>query len=191
MKDPHPLLSDAELMRRVQSGDAEAFRALYGRHAAPGYRAALAMTHSRRVAEDVVQEAFLTVWRSRAAYDPERGSVGGWLLTIVRSRALDAMRRTLRRDRPWEQLSEHDIADPRAEGLDERAARKEIGHAVRAAVGRLPAEQATVLGLAYYAGLTQIEIAQHLGVPLGTVKGRIRLALRRLSTELTPVAATS
>jgi RNA polymerase sigma-70 factor (ECF subfamily) len=191
MKDPHPLLSDAELMRRVQSGDAEAFRALYGRHAAPGYRAALAMTHSRRVAEDVVQEAFLTVWRSRAAYDPERGSVGGWLLTIVRSRALDAMRQTLRRDRPWEQLSEHDIADPRAEGLDERAARKEIGHAVRAAVGRLPAEQATVLGLAYYAGLTQIEIAQHLGVPLGTVKGRIRLALRRLSTELTPVAATS
>jgi RNA polymerase sigma-70 factor (ECF subfamily) len=191
MKDPHPLLSDAELMRRVQSGDAEAFRALYGRHAAPGYRAALGMTHSRRVAEDVVQEAFLTVWRSRAAYDPERGSVGGWLLTIVRSRALDAMRQTLRRDRPWEQLSEHDIADPRAEGLDERAARKEIGHAVRAAVGRLPAEQATVLGLAYYAGLTQIEIAQHLGVPLGTVKGRIRLALRRLSTELTPVAATS
>jgi RNA polymerase sigma-70 factor (ECF subfamily) len=183
--------SDAALMRRVQHDDTDAFRVLYERNARSAYGAALAITRSPRLAEDTVQEAFLTLWRRRASYAPERGSVGGWLLTIVRSRALDALRRTVRRDRPWEPLDDHDVADAALEDAGEQAVRREERRVVRAALTQLPVEQVTVLGLAYYAGLSQSEIAQHLDVPLGTVKGRIRLGLRRLSAELTPVPATA
>jgi RNA polymerase sigma-70 factor (ECF subfamily) len=178
-------------MRRVQADDPEAFRLLYERHAPAALGAALGITRNGRVAEEAVQEAFLALWRARGTYEPARGSVAGWLLTIVRSRSLDALRRGVRRDRPWEPLGDHDLADPRAEALDERAVRREDRHALRTAIAHLPREQATVLGLAYYAGLTQAEIACHLDVPLGTVKGRVRLAMHRLSSELAPVPLTS
>jgi RNA polymerase sigma-70 factor (ECF subfamily) len=187
----HHRRSDDALMRRVKHDDTDAFRVIYERNATSAYGAALAITRSSRLAEEAVQEAFLTLWRARATYSPERGSVTGWLLTIVRSRALDAMRRTVRRDRPWEPLEEHDVADAALEGADDQAVRREERRVVRAALIQLPVEQVTVLGLAYYAGLSQSEIAAHLDVPLGTVKGRIRLGLRRLSAELTPMPVTS
>jgi RNA polymerase sigma-70 factor (ECF subfamily) len=183
--------SDDALMRRVKHDDTDAFRVIYERNAASAYGAALAITRSSRLAEEAVQEAFLTLWRARASYSPKRGSVTGWLLTIVRSRALDAMRRAVRRERPWEPLDEHDVADAALVGADEQALRHEERRVVRAAITQLPVEQAIVVGLAYYAGLSQREIAAHLNVPLGTVKGRTRLAFRRLSTQLTPVPATS
>ena len=183
----HP--SDAVLIHRVQSGDDEAFRRLYERHAPSALGVAQAITRNPRLAEDSVQEAFLTVWRARAAYDAARGSVAGWLLTITRSRALDALRRVNRHDAPWEPLDDHDIADPHAEPLELQALRGEDNRAIRAAVTALPSEQATALALAYYGDLTHAEIAAHLDLPLGTVKGRIRLGLRRLSAELAPVAA--
>jgi RNA polymerase sigma-70 factor, ECF subfamily len=178
---PH---TDPELMLRVQVGDTGAFRALYDRHSAAAFGLALAMTRNRRLAEDAVQEAFLTVWRARASYDPERGSVGGWILTIARSRALDTLRRARRSERAWEPLDDHDVADDALEAPDEHASRGEERRAVRAAFAHLPADQATALGLAYFAGLTQAEIAQRLELPLGTVKGRIRLGLARLAGEL-------
>jgi RNA polymerase sigma-70 factor (ECF subfamily) len=181
--------TDAELMRRVQRDDGEAFRALYERHAPTVLGVALAITRSGRLAEETVQDSFLTAWRSRAAYETARGSVAGWLLAITRSRALDALRRVNRHDRPWEPLADHDIADPRAESPDVHAARGEDQRALRAALTALPSEQATALALAYFGDLTHAEIAAHLGLPLGTVKGRIRLGLRRLSAELAPVAA--
>jgi RNA polymerase sigma-70 factor (ECF subfamily) len=180
---------DAELMRRVQADDAHAFRLLYDRHAPAALGAALGITRSPRVAEEAVQEAFLTLWRAREGYEPARGSVGGWLLSIVRSRSLDALRRSMRRDRPWEPLCEHDRADTQVEGLDELAMRREDRRLVLTAIAQLPREQATVLSLAYYAELTHAEIAAHLDVPLGTVKGRVRLAMRRLSAQLTAAPA--
>jgi RNA polymerase sigma-70 factor (ECF subfamily) len=183
----HP--TDADLMARVQADDDEAFRLLYERHASAAFGVALAVTRTRRLAEEAVQDAFLTVWRSRAAYEAARGSVAAWLLTITRSRALDALRRVSRHDRPWEPLDDHDVADPRVESLDDQAARGEDHRAIRAAITALPSEQATALALAYYGDLSHAEIAAHLDLPLGTVKGRIRLGLRRLSAELAPVAA--
>jgi RNA polymerase sigma-70 factor (ECF subfamily) len=185
----HP--SDTALMRRVQAGDGDAFRALYDRHAATAYGLALGITRTPRLAEEAVQDAFLTVWRSRFAYAAARGSLASWLLTITRSRALDALRRVSRHDRPWEPLDDHEIADPQAESLDDRAARGEDHRAVRAAINALPADQATALALAYFGDLTHAEIAARLNLPLGTVKGRIRLGLRRLSVELAPAAIAS
>jgi RNA polymerase sigma-70 factor (ECF subfamily) len=183
----HP--TDADLMRRVQADDDEAFRLLYERHSPASYGVALAITRSRRLAEESVQDAFLTVWRSRGAYAAARGSVGGWLLTITRSRALDALRRVSRHDRAWEPLDDHEVPAPSVESPDVQAARGEDHREIRAAFTVLPSEQATALALAYFGDLTHAEIAAHLGLPLGTVKGRIRLGLRRLSAELAPAAA--
>jgi RNA polymerase sigma-70 factor, ECF subfamily len=176
-------------MRRVQAGDAGAFGVLYDRHVTAAFGLALAITRSRRLAEEVVQEAFLTLWRARASYDPARGSPGGWLLTITRNRSLDALRRARRAERHSEPLGDHDLVDPAGETLDEHASRREQRRAVRAAFARLPVEQATAIALAYVAGLTQAEIAQRLGLPLGTVKGRIRLGLHRMSSELSAAPA--
>ena len=185
-------LSDADLMARVvQASDGDAFRLLYDRHATTAYGLALGITRTPRLAEETVQDAFLTVWRARAAYEAARGSVASWVLTITRSRALDALRRVSRHDRPWEPLDDHEIADPSAESLADQAARGEDHRAIRAAVNALPAEQATALALAYFGELSHAEIAERLGLPLGTVKGRIRLGLRRLSVELAPAALVS
>jgi RNA polymerase sigma-70 factor (ECF subfamily) len=173
--------SDEDLMRRIRADDADAFRLLYQRHAASVYAVARTMTAGTRLAEDAAQDAFLTAWRWRARWDPARGSAVGWLLSIARSRALDARRRVSRR--PWEPLDGHDVADW-AETPDSQAERGEALRAVRAALTVLPPEQATALALAYYGELSHAEIAARLDVPLGTVKGRIRLGLRRLSSEL-------
>lgn len=185
----HP--TDADLMLRVQSGDDRAFRALYDRHSTTAYGLAVGITRTPRLAEEAVQDALLTVWRRRSSYSAERGSVASWVLMITRSRALDALRRVSRHDHPWEPLDDHEIADPLTESLDAQAARGEIHRAVRAAVRALPAEQATALALAYFGELSHAEIAARLGLPLGTVKGRIRLGLRRLSVELRPLAIAS
>ena len=179
--------TDADLMLRVQDGDEAAFRLLYERRVSAAFGVALAVTRSRRLAEDAVQDAFLTVWRLRASYEAARGSVAGWLLTITRSRALDALRRTSRH-RAWEPLDDHDVADPDVDAVELNAERGEAHLAIRAAFTALSSEQATALALAYYGDLTHAEIAQYLGLPLGTVKGRIRLGLRRLSVELAPAA---
>jgi RNA polymerase sigma-70 factor (ECF subfamily) len=181
-------LTDAELMRRVQADDPEAFRHLYQRHVQSALAVAYGASLGSRQAEEAVQDAFLSLWRARAAYRPARGSVAGWLLTIVRNRALDLARRRATHDRPWAQLSDFDLPDPQLEELDDQAARREQGRAVRAAFTSLPTDQATVLGLAYFDGLTQAEIAMALDVPLGTVKSRIRLGLQRLAGELRPFA---
>ena len=178
------LLDDDALMRRVQADDAEAFGVLYDRQAARALGVANSVTRNHSQAEDVVQEAFLAAWRFRAAYSPVRGSVGAWLMTIVRNRALDALRRAAAKEQPAQNVWELETVAAADESLEDRAARQEERRAVRVALGQLPAEQATALGLAYFGGLTQAEIAQRLDVPLGTVKSRIRLGLRRLSAEL-------
>jgi RNA polymerase sigma-70 factor (ECF subfamily) len=185
-----PPISDSDLMRRVQAGDPRAFRALYDRHVARALGAATAITRNGRNAEDAVQDAFLDLWRSRAVYEPGRGSVAGWLLTIVRNRALDVVRRVAARERPWDQLDDHELPDRGLEPVEAAAARREDVLTVRAALRALPHEQATALGLAYFAGLSQTEIATRLDVPLGTIKSRMRLGMGRLARELeAPVAA--
>jgi len=184
--------TDEDLWSDVQDGDESAFEVLYRRHE----RAALDL--ARRVcgrdAEDAVQAAFVSVWRSRAFFREARGSVRGWLLTAVRHRAIDVLRQTSQRV----ELSADDwlgrLEDPVR--TDVLAADRELQRVVRSAVADLPAPQRRVLELAYFEEHSQSEIASLLEVPLGTIKGRTRLALQKLPTrldahrpELSPVAA--
>ncbi len=141
-----------------------------------------ALLPSPEAAEEVVQDAFHSVWRKARDYRPERGSVRTWLLAIARNAAIDWRRtkgRRVARERPLEDASER--PDPVADELVERAVRSER---VTKALGELPAEQREVIVLAFYAGLTQTEIAVRTGAPLGTVKGRARLAMNRLRRML-------
>jgi RNA polymerase sigma-70 factor (ECF subfamily) len=178
------LLADEDLMHLVRQGDARAFELVYERHATAAFSLAYRMTGRRAAAEDVVQEAFLSLWRSGARYDHARGSVRTWVLGIVHHRAIDSLRRNLRHD-------SHRASD---EGLEERfeapdrtdvvAARREEASEVRNALASLPAEQSKVIELAYFGGFSHSEIASMLQTPVGTVKGRIRLGLEKLRGQL-------
>jgi RNA polymerase sigma-70 factor, ECF subfamily len=177
-------LADEELMQLVRRGDADAFAVIYQRHASSAYSLSYRMMGSRSAAEDVTQEAFLSAWRSAARYDGARGSVRTWLLGIVRNRAIDAMRRGRVRDFP---RVEDEAAAERVdsgERTDAEAARHEEADAVRAAIRMLPREQSQVIELAYFGGFTHTEIAEMIKAPVGTVKGRMRLGLKKLRDEL-------
>jgi RNA polymerase sigma-70 factor (ECF subfamily) len=178
-------LADEELMVLVQGGDTEALEVLYDRHGSPAYSLAYRVMGERQAAEDATQEAFLSVWRTSASYDAARGSVRSWLLQIVRNRAIDALRRSAvrggRLDYDDDGLLE---AQEALEQTDAEASRRERAAHVRGALKDLPRDQAQVLGLAYYAGFTHSEIAELLGMPLGTVKGRMRLGLQKVRANL-------
>jgi len=139
------------------------------------------MVHNRADAEDVVQEAFLSAWRARVVYDPERGSERTWLLTLVRNRAISLLR--ARGCRPITADEEYDEL-PDAGDLAEEVAMRVDGAVLRAAVARLPQAQRRVLELAYFGGLSHAEIAHQLNAPLGTVKGRVRLGIDRLRSTM-------
>lgn len=167
----------------IQSRDHQAFGALYDRHSSVAFAAALRICRERALAEDAVQEAFLSVWRARRSYDSGRGNVRGWLLTIVRNRAIDVLRRALH---DGVELAEPSLQD-RLEALqrtDEEVDLREQASALRSALDGLPVEQSTVIELAYYGGYTQMEIAAMFGAPVGTIKGRMRLGLQKLRAEL-------
>jgi RNA polymerase sigma-70 factor (ECF subfamily) len=185
-----PGIADEDVMALVQTGDARAFEQLYDRHGGAAFSLAYRMVPNRVTAEDIVQEAFLSIWRSRLRYQPERGSVRTWVLGIVHHRAIDALRRNL----------VHDRRRASAEGIEERheakeltdveAARRLEARAVRAALATLPPEQTRVVELAYFGGFSHSEIAEMLDQPIGTIKGRMRLGLEKLRAALeTEVAA--
>ena len=172
---------DGALLLRMAGGDGAAFDALYGRYAPVAAGVARGMLGEAGLAEDAVQEAFLAVWRRAARYDPARGSVPSWLLTIVRHRALDDLQR--RHADRW--VDDAAVAEV-SEGSDthELACQHAAAQVVRAALAQLPAAQRAALALAYGGGYSQAEIARAQGVPLGTVKGRVRLGLRTLRRQL-------
>jgi RNA polymerase sigma-70 factor, ECF subfamily len=162
------------LLRRIASGDQKALGELYDLFAGFAYGLALRILHDATEAEDVVQEVFVQAWRQSSRYDPVRGSPEAWLCTMARTRALDRLRRRVaRREEPSESA-------PSPSG----APRAEEALTVRKALQGLPLDQRRALELAYYEGLTQTEIAQHLGEPLGTIKTRIRSGMIRLRETL-------
>ena len=178
------LVSDEELIRLVAAGRAPAFEALYDRHCAAALRLAQRIVGSRLLAEDVVQEAFLSVWRAAARYRPQLGSPRTWVLAIVHHRAIDTVRRVATRERGrLSAAALEDRADVDAQ-TDAEALRRHDRRAVQAALDRLPRPQRTVLAHLYFGGLSQAELAAALNVPLGTIKGRKRLGLSKLRTEL-------
>jgi RNA polymerase sigma-70 factor (ECF subfamily) len=178
-------LADEDLMTLVERRDPDAFATLYDRHGGAAYSLAYRIVGSAELAEDVTQEAFISVWRSGARFDVTRGSVRSWTLGIVRNRAIDALRRTAAPSRKLA-LDDDSIleSEPAEERTDAEAIRRETARQVRGAVGKLPAEQSQVIGLAYFGGFSHSEIAEILGMPLGTVKGRMRLGLEKIRYTL-------
>jgi len=184
-------LADEELMELIRERDAAAFDTLYERHVDAAFSLATRMCAARALAEDVVQEAFLSLWRSAAGYDEERGSVRRWLLGIVHHRAIDALRGRSAQER--RRVSDEGIEErlEAAERTDQEAGRRDEAREVRAALGDLPPEQSHVIKLAYYGGLTHSEIAAMLDMPVGTIKGRMRLGLQKLRAQLLSEGALS
>jgi RNA polymerase sigma-70 factor, ECF subfamily len=181
---PLRVLADEELMQLVYRGNAAAFEVIYDRHADAAFSLALRMCRQRALAEDVVQEAFLSLWRSGARYDRARGSVRTWTLGIVHNRAIDAIRRRAVRDRGV--VSDEGIEEriPARERTELEFARRDEAREIREALGQLPEEQSRVIELAYFGGLTHVEIATMLDIPIGTIKGRMRLGLTKMRMAL-------
>src|SRR3954453_2992094 len=177
-------LADEDLIPLMARGEARAFEAIYERHAGAAYSLAYRMGGARAAAEDVTQEAFLNLWRSGAHYDRARGSVRTWILGIVHHRAIDALRRA---SVPQRRRSDDETAAERLEAPDrveEDVARADEAKIVRNAMEILPADQLKVIELAYFGGFTHVEIADMLEAPVGTVKGRMRLGLRKMREAL-------
>jgi RNA polymerase sigma-70 factor, ECF subfamily len=177
-------LADEELVPLMARGDARAFEAIYERHGGAAYSLAYRMVGSRSMAEDVTQEAFLNLWRSGAHYDRARGSVRTWILGIVHHRAIDALRRSSvhSRRRADDETAAERLEAP--ERVEEDVARRDEAAIVRTAMERLPSEQVQVIELAYFGGFTHVEIAEMLEQPVGTVKGRMRLGLKKMREAL-------
>jgi RNA polymerase sigma-70 factor (ECF subfamily) len=177
-------LADEDLMARVREGEIAAFEIIYERHSSVAFSLAYRICGTRPAAEEVVQEAFLALWRNGARYDRGRGSVRTWVLGIVHNRAIDSLRRSLVHERRWtsdEGIAERLVAPQRTEA---EAVHNDEAREIRAALDALPEDQARVIELAYFGGFTHTEIAELLGAPVGTIKGRMRLGLDKLRHAL-------
>jgi RNA polymerase sigma-70 factor (ECF subfamily) len=173
---------DVLLTRAVAAGDPEALRQLYERHSGMLFSLALKILGNRAEAEDVLQDTFVQAWKSAGAYDAQRSQPIGWLILLVRSRAIDRLRSRRTRGRTAEAYREEPVDDPPLPAQEAIAA--EARSLVRQAMSGLPAEQRIPIELAYFGGFTQTEIAARLGQPLGTVKTRMRAGMLKLREQL-------
>ncbi len=179
---------DLELHRRLSAGDRGAFDELYKRYAPPSFGLALRLTGQQVLAQDVVHDAFMALWRAPEAFDPARGSFRTFFLSLVHHRAVDTVRREERIRKRQDRASnlESAVSEDVAEDVVDSAFLGDRRREVRAALETLPPEQRQVLDMAYFAGMTQARIAQELGIPLGTVKTRTLAAMKKLRRALAP-----
>ncbi len=173
--------TDEALLARVARGDEDALGAVYDRFGRVAYGLALRVLRDDRLAEDAVQDAFVTVWRQAASFRPERGKAQTWVLTLVHRRAVDLVRR--------EELRRTDVLEPDTDVPGDSSAAddaelRDRRLAVQRALDELPPDQREPIQLAYYAGLSQTELAERLGQPLGTIKSRMFTGLKRLRVLL-------
>jgi RNA polymerase sigma-70 factor (ECF subfamily) len=157
---------------------------MYDRHGGAAFSLAYRMVGNRVTAEDITQEAFLSIWRSRLRYDQARGSVRTWVLGIVHNRAIDQLRRGTVHERRRETLDGIEERFEARERTDVEAARREEARGVHGALEQLPEEQRRTIELAYFGGFSHSQIAEMLGMPIGTVKGRMRLGLEKMRAQL-------
>jgi RNA polymerase sigma-70 factor (ECF subfamily) len=171
-------ITDEELLQRLQRREMRALEILYDRHGRLAYGLAYRIVDDSTAAEDVVQEAFLNIWRQAPSYDPRRGAVRTWLLSIVHHRSIDWLRsRASRRKDVQLDLVERTLAVPDTwQAVAVNVERETIQRALEA----LPSDQKRTVELAYFSGYSQPEIATMMGVPLSTVKGRMRMAMQKL-----------
>jgi len=183
---PDDASGDLDVMRRIRAGDRSALDDLYERFRRPAFALARRILADDALAEDVLQEVFLSVWRDPAAFDRGRGSVASWLLAVVHHKAVDAVRRE-ESQRRRQTMAEEEMAldEPMARrDVEDEAWTRVVAEEVRAALGALNPLQREALTLAYYGGYTQREVAALTGAPLGTVKTRMLAGMRRLKQEL-------
>jgi RNA polymerase sigma-70 factor, ECF subfamily len=182
-------LADEEVMVLLRDGNPDAFEVIYDRHGGAAFSLAYRMVGDRNVAEDITQEAFLSMWRSRVRFDRERGSVRAWVLGIVHHRTIDALRRNIAHDRRRTSAEGLEERQEAPERTDAEVARRDEAREVREAMQTLPGEQLEVVRLAYFGGFTHTQIAEMLNQPIGTVKGRMRLGLEKMRRVLAPEEA--
>jgi len=177
-------LADEDLMYMVRAADARALEVVFERHSSAAFSLAYRMVGTRGAAEDVTQEAFVSIWRSGGRYDRSRGSVRTWVLGIVHNRAIDALRRAQVHDR--RRASDEGLAERLESGdrTDTEVARREESTLIREVLETLPPDQKRVIELSYFGGFTHTEIARMLTMPVGTVKGRMRLGLEKMRHRL-------
>ena len=177
---------DRDLLLRLRDRDEDAFRGLFARYAPTAKALAQRVVRQSHLAEEIVQEAFMAVWRNPEGYDAERGSVKSWLMGMVHHRAVDLVRR----EESYRRRAEDSIPEAMQEQVDhaddvvQQVGLPEERRIVRAALDELPAEQRDVLTLMYFEGMSQSQIAERTGLPLGTVKSRTLLGMRRMRASL-------
>jgi RNA polymerase sigma-70 factor, ECF subfamily len=179
-------LTDAELMERVRGGDEAALAALYDRYAGLILTVALRVVGDRELAEEVMQDSFLRVWKASDTYRASRGQVSGWLIGITRNRAIDMLRSRLHKTRMRERTPLPEPGDEDRFGVADQTEAVVTRQAVADALAGLSMPQRQVVELAYYGGMSQAEIAHQLGEPLGTIKSRTRVAMEHLRITLRP-----
>ncbi len=177
-------LEDRDLVVRVVDGDVRAFEALYDRYSAHVFGLAMRVTGRQRAAEEATQDTFLSLWRTADRYDTHRGTLKTWLLSMVRNRSIDWLRREARHDRDLEIDDALVGRLEAAERTEEQAASREESRHARQLLISLPTDQRQVIELAYFKGLTYRQVAEQLGIPEGTAKSRIRLGLGRMAQRL-------
>jgi len=175
---------EAALLLRIRQKDERAIEALYARYSGPLYSLAYQVTGADRFAQEVVQEVFVAVWKDAGRFDPSRGALSSWLFALARHKAIDLVRKesNIRKRTADVDLELHEADDD----VDRETWLNIRRDAVRAAITQLPEAQRTALELAFFAGLTHVEVAEKLDIPLGTAKTRIRTALLKLRDILGP-----
>ena len=180
MTAPTQPAPDSALIESMRTGDEAAFSALYDRYSAMLFGMLMRILRDPQAAEEVLQDLFLQLWRNAGQFDAALGSLPAWLMVIGRNRAISRLRG--RRDREVLEEEEGDFANTFAssQNIEDEALRAQLAHNLSAALEQLPAEQRLAVELAYFEGMTQSEIASQTGIPLGTVKTRVRTAMQAL-----------
>ena len=180
-------ITDEQVMASVRDGSVAAFEVLYDRYCHRAYRIARSVCRDDGRSQEAVQEAFVAIWKSRANYE-DRGNVPAWVLTLVRHRSIDVARRN---DPHASHRADEDLLQslPASDRVADQAADRAQARDLISVLALLPDEQREVITLAFYGQLTHLEIAAHLELPLGTVKGRMRLGMQRLRGDIDRVAS--
>ena len=181
---PEP--TDEQLISAICKGEESAIEVLYERYHRYAYSLAYRILRDPVASEDIVQDAFLSIWRKASSYQAQNGSVQSWIQAIVRHRAIDKIRASAHRDYQWTPLQADNEQDPPSEQPDvwEQAWQSEQHRIIREVMVQIPSEQRMVIELAYFGGLTHAEISEQCHIPLGTVKGRMRLGLQKMKSLL-------
>jgi RNA polymerase sigma-70 factor (ECF subfamily) len=181
-----PQTTDEQLISAICQGEESAIETLYERYHRYVYTLAYRILRDPVASEDIVQDAFLSIWRKASSYLAQNGSVQSWIQAIVRNRAIDKIRASAHRDFQWTPLQVDNEQEPPSEQPDvwEQAWQSEQHRIIREVMDHIPGEQRMVIELAYFGGLTHAEISEQCQIPLGTVKGRMRLGLQKMKALL-------